>query len=160
VPCRARATTAASGHPERAVRIFAASAALLEAIGVPLAPVDQAALTRDMDATRERLGVPAWERAWAAGAALSTEDAISLALATAGTPRGEPGSSRLSPRERQVSQLIAQGLTNREISRALTISEKTVSSHIDHIMTKLDLRSRTRIAVWAMQHGLGPSEGD
>jgi non-specific serine/threonine protein kinase len=161
------ATTAASGQPERAARIFAASAALLEAIGVPLAPVDQAALSRDMDATRERLGAPAWERAWAAGAALSTEDAISLALidddpraATAGTPRGEPDPSRLSPRERQVSQLIAQGLTNREISRALSISEKTVGSHVDHIMTKLDLRSRTRIAVWAVQHDLSPKATD
>jgi predicted ATPase len=55
------ATTAAAGHPERAARIFAASTALLEAIGVPLAPVDQVALTRDMDATRERLGAPGWE---------------------------------------------------------------------------------------------------
>jgi DNA-binding NarL/FixJ family response regulator len=102
----------------------------------------------------------------ALGAALSTEDAISLALtddepaATAGTLHGEPDRSRLSPRERQVSQLIAQGLTNREISRALSISEKTVGSHVDHIMTKLDLRSRTRIAVWASQHGLGPSQSD
>jgi DNA-binding NarL/FixJ family response regulator len=59
-----------------------------------------------------------------------------------------------------VSQLIAQGLTNREISRALSISEKTVGSHVDHIMTKLDLRSRTRIAVWAIQHGLGSSHRD
>ena len=162
------ATAATSGHPERAARIFAASAALLEAIGVPLAPVDQAALTHDLDATRERLGAPAWEQAWAAGAALSTQDAIGLALidddppaaTTAANTREDHDPSRLSPRERQVSQLIAQGLTNREISRALSISEKTVGSHIDHIMTKLDLRSRTRIAVWAIQHGLGPSPSD
>ena len=59
-----------------------------------------------------------------------------------------------------MSQLIAEGLTNREISRALAISEKTVGSHVDHIMTKLDLRSRTRIAVWAVQHGLGTSGTD
>ena len=50
------ATAAASGHPERAASLFAASSAMLEAIGVPLAPADQAARTRDMDATRERLG--------------------------------------------------------------------------------------------------------
>ena len=74
------ATTAASGHPERAASLFAASSAMLEAIGVPLAPANQAARTRDMDATRERLGGPGWERAWASGAALSTQDAISLAL--------------------------------------------------------------------------------
>lgn len=59
-----------------------------------------------------------------------------------------------------MSRLIAQGLTNRQISRALSISEKTVGSHVDHIMTKLGLRSRTRIAVWAVQHGLRPSGPD
>ncbi|HJU00652.1 MAG TPA: response regulator transcription factor, partial [Actinomycetes bacterium] len=134
----------------------------LAAIGVPLAPVDQAALSRELAATRERLGTPGWEREWAAGAALSTDDAIDLALADdppASTADGDPA-GRLSPREREVSRLIAQGLTNREISRALSISEKTVGSHVDHIMTKLDLRSRTRIAVWAVQHGLRPSSPD
>ena len=59
-----------------------------------------------------------------------------------------------------MSRLIAQGLTNRQISRALSISEKTVGSHVDHTMTKLGLRSRTRIAVWAVQHGLSTSGPD
>lgn len=59
-----------------------------------------------------------------------------------------------------MSRLIAQGLTNRQIARALAVTEKTVGSHVDHIMTKLDLRSRTRIAVWATQHGLGPPRPD
>ena len=58
---------AAAGQPERAARILAAGAALLETIGVPLAPADQAALHRDMAATRRRLGRAAWEAAWAAG---------------------------------------------------------------------------------------------
>ena len=87
---------------------------------------------------------------------------IALALTDNDAPsadaaRIEAGLDRLSPREREVSRLIAQGLTNRQIARALAITEKTVCSHVDHIMTKLDLRSRTRIAVWATQHGLGPS---
>jgi DNA-binding CsgD family transcriptional regulator len=155
-------TAAAAGHPERAARLFAASSALLEAIGVPLAPVDQAAFTRDLDASRRRLGAAAWDRAWAEGLALSADEAIALVLTDDDAPpadagRRGAGSDRLSPREREVSRLIAQGLTNRQIARALSISEKTVGSHVDHIMTKLDLRSRTRIAVWATQHGLGPS---
>jgi DNA-binding CsgD family transcriptional regulator len=102
------------------------------------------------------------------GLALSSEEAIALALADNDPPADatrEAGSDRLSPREREVSRLIAQGLTNqgltnRQIARALAITEKTVGSHVDHIMTKLDLRSRTRIAVWATQHGLGPSRPD
>jgi non-specific serine/threonine protein kinase len=157
-------TATASGHPERAARLFAASSALLASIGVPLAPVDQAALARDLDAARGRLGAAAWERAWAEGLALSGEEAVALALAgddpSADGAAGEPGADRLSPREREVSRLIVQGLTNRQIARALAITEKTVASHVDHIMTKLDLRSRTRIAVWASQHGLGPARLD
>ena len=128
---------------------------------MPLAPVDQAALARDLDATRERLGAAAWERAWAEGLALSAEAAIALALAGIDRPVDatvDAGPDRLSPREREVSRLIAQGLTNRQIARALAITEKTVGSHVDHVMTKLDLRSRTRIAVWATQHGLGPPD--
>jgi DNA-binding NarL/FixJ family response regulator len=54
-----------------------------------------------------------------------------------------------------VTALIARGLSNREISAALVIAEKTVGNHVDHIMTKLGLRSRTRVAVWAIEHGLG-----
>jgi non-specific serine/threonine protein kinase len=69
-------------------------------------------------------------------------------------PEPEPGPA-LSPREREVTALIARGLSNREISATLVIAEKTVANHVEHIMTKLGLRSRTRIAVWAIQHGLG-----
>ena len=65
-------TAAAAGCPERAARLFAASSALLKAIGVPLAPVDQAAFARDLDAVRERLGAAAWDAAWAEGPALSS----------------------------------------------------------------------------------------
>ena len=157
------ATTAASGQLERAAKIFAASSALLDAIGVPLAPVDRLALTGDIATTRNQLGSVAWDAAWAAGSRLSTDDAIGLALiddaateASAvpmpGDARPSAGVSPLSPREYEVSQLLANGLTNREIAHALSISEKTVGSHIDHIMTKLGLRSRTRIAVWAVEH--------
>jgi DNA-binding NarL/FixJ family response regulator len=85
------------------------------------------------------------------------DEAIALAMTDNDPPPADAGWGRLSPREREVSRLIAQGLTNRQIARALAITEKTVGSHVDHIMTKLDLRSRTRIAVWATQHGLGPS---
>ena len=160
-------TVAATGRPERATQILAAGMAQLEAIGVPLAPADHAALTRDLAATREQLGIPAWERACATGRALSTEDAVALALlddpttvaATVATSAVDPRhresvSTRLSRREREVTALVARGLSNREIAAALNIAEKTVANHVDHIMTKLDLRTRTRIAVWAVEHGL------
>ncbi len=146
-----------SGSVQRAARILAASVALLDAIGVPLAPADQVILSRDLDAVRSRLGA-AWDPAWTAGSALSTDEAIALALVQDAEVSAPPSRSPLSHREREVSALIAQGLTNRQISTTLSIAEKTVGSHIAHIMTKLDLRSRTQIAVWAVGHGLGPEE--
>ena len=60
----------------------------------------------------------------------------------------------LTERERQVAALIASGSSNREIAHALVITERTVEAHITSILTKLDLRSRTEIAAWAIAKGL------
>lgn len=60
----------------------------------------------------------------------------------------------LTPRERQVVDLVARGLTNRQIAEELYLSEKTVGNHIGRILVKLDLRSRTQMAVYAVEHGL------
>ncbi len=165
------ATSVESGLPARAAQLFAASSTLLASIGVPLAPVDQLTLERDIEANRRQLGSAAWEEAWSEGSALSTGEAIRLALVEDSDPRAavprtdrEPEAEisygRLSLRERQVTQLLARGLTYREISRALSISERTVGSHVEHIMTKLGIRSRARVAVWAIEHGLGGPPSD
>ena len=60
----------------------------------------------------------------------------------------------LSAREREVLALVAAGRSNREIADALVISEKTVSSHVSHILTKLGVPSRTAAASYAHEHGL------
>ncbi len=68
--------------------------------------------------------------------------------------------SPLSPREQEVVRLVAQDLTNREIAERLVITERTAANHIEHILTKLGLRSRLQIALWAKEHGLGtPASG-
>jgi predicted ATPase/DNA-binding NarL/FixJ family response regulator len=54
----------------------------------------------------------------------------------------------LTPREREVAELVAQGLTNREIAAQLYLSERTAQNHVQHILTKLDLSNRSQIAVW------------
>jgi DNA-binding NarL/FixJ family response regulator len=61
---------------------------------------------------------------------------------------------QLSPREREVLQLLAQGLTNREIARALTVSASTVKIHVEHILAKLGVSDRTQAAVRAIELGL------
>jgi DNA-binding NarL/FixJ family response regulator len=60
----------------------------------------------------------------------------------------------LSEREREVLQLVAQGLTNKEIASELHISEKTARNHISHILEKLNLSRRTEAATYAVQHKL------
>ncbi|RYG71367.1 response regulator transcription factor [bacterium] len=60
----------------------------------------------------------------------------------------------LSQRETEVLQLLATGLSNREMAPLLFISESTVKSHIEHIIRKLGVSDRVQAAVWAARHGL------
>jgi DNA-binding NarL/FixJ family response regulator len=62
--------------------------------------------------------------------------------------------SSLTPREREVAQLVARGLSNRQIAGALVISEKTAANHLQHVLEKLDLRTRTQLAARATELGL------
>ena len=64
-------------------------------------------------------------------------------------PTADTAGSPLSPRELEVAQLVARGLTNKQIGQALYVSERTAENHVQHILTKLGLRNRSQIAVWA-----------
>jgi DNA-binding NarL/FixJ family response regulator len=59
---------------------------------------------------------------------------------------GTEGLAALSPREREIADLVAQGLTNREIGARLFLSEKTIETHLTRVFQKLGLRSRTQVA--------------
>lgn len=61
---------------------------------------------------------------------------------------------RLSPREREVLQLLTQGQTNREIAANLMVSVSTVKIHVEHILSKLGVSDRTQAAVRAVELGL------
>jgi DNA-binding NarL/FixJ family response regulator len=67
---------------------------------------------------------------------------------------GQGRSGSLTEREREVLGLIADGRSNREIARALVLSEKTVKTHVSNILMKLDLADRTQAALWAVRHGV------
>jgi DNA-binding NarL/FixJ family response regulator len=54
----------------------------------------------------------------------------------------------LTRREREVADLVAQGLTNLEIATRLYVSQRTAQNHVQHILTKLGLANRSQIAVW------------
>lgn len=62
--------------------------------------------------------------------------------------------SELSGREFEIVRLIAEGLSNREIGRRLTLSEKTVKNHVSHILAKLKVTARSGVAVYAVRSGL------
>jgi NarL family two-component system response regulator LiaR len=64
----------------------------------------------------------------------------------------------LTRRELEVLQLVAQGLSNRALAQALTISEKTVKTHISNILSKLRLADRTQAAIYAHKHDLVPPD--
>lgn len=66
-------------------------------------------------------------------------------------PRQEHGAGDLSPREIEVADLVAEGLSNPAIARRLYLSRATVASHVAHILTKLGFSSRAQIAAWAAQ---------
>ncbi len=60
----------------------------------------------------------------------------------------------LTERETDVLRLLAQGQSNKEIARSLSIGEQTVKTHVAHILSKLDMSSRTQAALYAIQVGL------
>jgi DNA-binding CsgD family transcriptional regulator len=72
--------------------------------------------------------------------------------------RGGPvdGPDALTPREREVVALIAEGLTNAELAGRLYISPKTAAVHVSNVLAKLGMASRTEVAAWAIREGLGP----
>jgi DNA-binding NarL/FixJ family response regulator len=67
----------------------------------------------------------------------------------------------LTPREREVLGLLAQGASNRQVAETLVVSERTARTHVSAILGKLGLASRTQAALWAVREGLlpGPDKG-
>jgi DNA-binding NarL/FixJ family response regulator len=60
----------------------------------------------------------------------------------------------LTWREIEILQLVLAGRTNKAIAAEFRITEKTVEFHLDHIYTKIGLRTRVRAGIWAMQKGM------
>ncbi len=100
----------------------------------------------------KELLVPACQRIVQLGGILTVQDnaqggieiVVSFALETP---------PQLTPREIETFQLLAQGLTNKEIATALDLSARTVNFHLDNIYSKLGVNSRTEAVIYALRHG-------
>jgi DNA-binding NarL/FixJ family response regulator len=71
-----------------------------------------------------------------------------------GAGSGDPDLDQLSPREQQVLRLIARGYTYKEVAKDLTISAKTVESHVSSVLRKLQLSTRHELTKWATDRRL------
>ncbi|MEA2485514.1 MAG: hypothetical protein QOD46_625 [Actinomycetota bacterium] len=69
-------------------------------------------------------------------------------------PSGDKRLSRLTPREREILELVAGGMNNAEIAAHLFVGESTVKTHVAHALTKLELRDRVQAVIYAYEHGL------
>jgi DNA-binding CsgD family transcriptional regulator/tetratricopeptide (TPR) repeat protein len=159
------ALAGAMGEDTRASRLWGAAEASRETTGIALPPGDRALHEPYLAAARSRLGEAAWEEALAEGRAMSLEEAAQYARtkdeesaapatpvlerSSAGVPIGE-----LTSREEEVAVLVARGLTNRQVSTELGISERTAGNHVARILRKLGLRSRTQVASWVAERQL------
>ncbi len=70
------------------------------------------------------------------------------------SPSVDTSYERLTDREREIVALVAEGLSNQEIADRLFVSFSTAKTHVSHVLTKLDLRDRIHIVIYAYQHGL------
>jgi non-specific serine/threonine protein kinase len=95
--------------------------------------------------------------AWllADGRQLTLNDALAMALTDRPDDRW-PAGQELTRRESEVAEMVARGLTNREIAAHLYLSARTVETHVDHILTKLSLSTRTQLVARAHKEGLLP----
>ncbi|MFI6439037.1 LuxR C-terminal-related transcriptional regulator [Streptomyces sp. NPDC050759] len=112
-------------------------------------------LRRDTESRAGRaLGATAFTAAYERGAGLTLTELVGYALQEPGLPDVTPPPTpdrpqvRLTPREAQVAELVAEGLANQQIADRLVIARRTAEGHVERILNKLGFHTRTQIATW------------
>jgi DNA-binding NarL/FixJ family response regulator len=151
------ANAAMAGQAEHSARVLGATDMLRAEGGYELSPFIRPMVDHAAAVAAAQLGAEWYERERNRGAHLDHEAVVRLALGTDLTPTTpDPAPARTNPlsrRERQVADLAAIGLSNKEIATRLFVSERTVETHIYNILNKLGLNSRTKIAEWVLPAG-------
>jgi DNA-binding NarL/FixJ family response regulator len=104
-------------------------------------------------AVRQALGT-AFDTEFGHGSELSLDEAVAYALGESrGPTQAVPhAAARLTRREHEIAELIAQGMSNREIAAKLVVSQRTAESHVENILTKFGFTARAQIANWYAEH--------
>jgi DNA-binding NarL/FixJ family response regulator len=147
-----------SAQPADAVSLMSACERMREALGCRALPAERRRTLVLLGVARSRLAPSEYNAARTAGRRCDRRAAMSLADAIL-TRTSTPVNStleRLTARESEVADMVAQGRSNREIAAWLGVSVGTVRTHVDHILAKLGVHSRAQIAVWAVASGVTP----
>ena len=111
---------------------------------------------RDIDTVRstatDRLGTEQAEAHFDTGRHFPADEIVRLIT----KPTHRASSGPLTPRQADVAQLVAQGLTNAQIAHRLHLSERTIENHVFHALTRLGLHSRVQLATWTMSASSSP----
>jgi DNA-binding CsgD family transcriptional regulator len=144
---------ATEGNNERAARLLGASARMWPEVGsLPLLGFRDLTEARASATEQARavLGKAAFDRATDIGAQLDLDQLVAY---SAGESRPKPvrkngkaTATALTKREQQIAELVADGMSNKEIAASLVISQRTAETHVEHILTKLGFTSRAQIA--------------
>jgi DNA-binding CsgD family transcriptional regulator len=139
---------AAKGDVEDALELLERAVTEHEAVGDPFGRA-RALLATGVVRRRLRQKRPAREsieEAVKAFDSIGAEGWAASARAELGSLGGRKRAEGLTPAERRVAKLVAEGRTNRQVAEALFLGERTVASHLTHIYAKLGIRSRTELA--------------
>ncbi|MFJ8894435.1 LuxR C-terminal-related transcriptional regulator [Leifsonia sp. NPDC102414] len=151
----ARIEAAQKATPD-VVRMLSAASSARARLGIPLSVAQRAAHDAVLAALRRALGDAAVDAAAAEGERLPLDQAVSSVRRARG-PRGRPanGWASLTPTEREVAGVVAEGLTNPQIGARLFMSRGTVKTHLSHIYAKLGVAGRTELAAAAVAEAAG-----
>ena len=141
--------SAAEGDSARSARLMGAAETVLRRVGMP---IEASRGMLDYHRETEETLRASWsekrvEGAYAKGAAWDVDDAVAFGLGETAV-EGSDDQPVLTKREVEVAELVAGGLTNRQIATSLFISVRTAEKHVDHILGKLNLSNRAQLAVW------------
>jgi non-specific serine/threonine protein kinase len=151
------------GDAERGAQLLGAATAFLKPLGLDF---DNLAAHGIKDDRRDHmtlvlqakaaLGGRAYLRAHQSGTRFTQEQALAFALGTETGPQPAPTSQAvpklLTRREEQIAEMLAEGMSNKEIAERLVIAQRTAESHVANILSKLGCASRSQVAVWVIEH--------